>query len=220
MTDERPKKSWRDIDARRDKSRSGGAPSSPTQSKLLEEQKSKQYRKALDALFEKGGFAKVAEALGRSDLVDEGADAAPPPAPSPAAAPAPPTPTVPSPEPESAATSKGKRRPEKSPTPSEERWALRKKVVEAVGRGEITKALDKYLARWPLPDDYEVLEQALEHNDDARIDEALGKLETLSAREKPRRARTLLGKLRYLEDTSRSSELRERALGVRKRLGG
>ncbi len=51
------------------------------------------------------------------------------------------------------------------------------------------------------------------------MDDALSVLEALVGREKPRRARTLVSRLRYLEETSHSSERRERAGKLRAKLG-
>jgi hypothetical protein len=206
MTDKR-KKSWREIDAGRD--RSGGSGRAPSDgrspdSKLKDVQKSKQYRAALDALFEKGGFDKVAEVLGKSpgapsSLSKPAEPAAEAKAPAAAAAPAP----APKPVDPADAT----------------RQALKKKILEAIGREEITRAIDKYAAKWPLPAEWEVLEQALEHTDRARVEEAIGTMELMVAREKPRRARALLGKLRFIEETMVGEELAKRAAALRGKLG-
>jgi hypothetical protein len=193
MSEDRPKKSWREIDAQRDKSRSGSAPRAPRPGKK-EEVKSKQYRAALDALFEKGGWGKVAEVLGRPETKEP---AAPPPPSENPRAPAPPAP----------------------PDPAEvNRAAMKKKIVEAIGRDEVTRAVDRYVAKWPLPAEWEVLEQALDHTEEARVAEVLSTLELLAAREKPRRARTLVGKLRLLEETGPEA-LRPRAAALRHKLG-
>jgi hypothetical protein len=197
MPDDKPpreKKSWREIDAGRDR---GGAPVrkpvSPRE-RQHDQQKSKQHRAALDALFEQGGFAKVAKALGHEPVVE-----------------APPR-TV-------AADSAGGA-PAPAPVQVDEaRVAMRKKIVEAIGRDEVSRAVDRYLAKWPLPDDWEVLEQVLDHTDEARVEEAFSKLEAKVAREKPRRARTMIGRLRYIEETSGSDSLRERATALRGKLG-
>ena len=204
---DREKKSWREIDARREKPRDAG--SSSLHARLQDEQKSKHYRAALDALFQKGGFDKVARALGREDPTPEStppltADSPPPP----------PEGTAGAATAKTAKTSKEA----KPPTETEARFAARKKILEAVGRDEISRAIDRYLARWPLPEDWEVLEQALEHSDETKVGAALDRLGALLAREKPRRARTLVAKLRYLEDTARDLDVQGRAGEVRRRL--
>jgi hypothetical protein len=193
---DRPKKSWREIDAQRDRSggqspKRGENPRSAAQN----ERSSKQYRAALDALFEKGEVGKLAEKL-----------AAPirqPPAlqdmPKPKAAP----------------------QPVEKPAPVAEdpRSILRKKIVTAIGREEISRAVDKYVKAHGMPEDFEVLEQALEHQKPERIAEALNVLDVLLGKEKPKRSRTLAGKLRFLEETSDDDELRATAARIRAKLG-
>jgi hypothetical protein len=210
MSDEKRKKSWREIDAGRDRNqRPAPRSDGEFQSKLREAQNSKKYRSALEALFEKGGFDKVAEVLGKKDPVAVAAPPAPPKEAAPAATEAP--------------ASEKRAAPAPAPSPAgggdPKKVELRKKIIEALGRDEISRAVDKYLAKWPLPDDWEVLEQALEHTDEARVDAVLGQLETLLARDKPRRARTLVGKLRYIEETADSSDQRARAAALRGKLG-
>ena len=98
------------------------------------------------------------------------------------------------------------------------RLAQRKKVVEAIGREEITRALDRYLKEHPLPEDYEVVEQAVEHRSDDRIREALALLDKMLSRELPRRSRVLGAKLRMLEETSYEKDIQELAARLRSRL--
>ena len=59
---------------------------------------------------------------------------------------------------------------------AEDRTHLRKKLVEAVGRGEISRAAEKFLGRFPIPDDHEVLEQLLEHERETRVGEAIARI--------------------------------------------
>ncbi len=186
MSNDKPKKSWREIDAARD--RAGGSRPTSIPSKLREQQKSKQHRAALDALFEQGGFSKVAEILGK---------------------PLEPSPAVPAPPIAPAAP------PDADPSTRAE---LRSRILAAIGRDELSRAVDKYRAKFALPEDWEVLEQALEHRDKERVDEVLAKLEKLLERERPRRARTLIGKLRYLEETTAIAEQQRRAAALRSKL--
>ncbi len=204
VSDDKPKKSWREIDAVRDRSQQRER-GQRFEEKSREVSNSKKYRAALEALFEKGGFDKVAEILGHGKEAEKESAPTPAPAPAPEPAPAPVEKRAAAPAPTG-----GGGDPNKA--------ALRKKIVEAIGRDDITRAVDKYLAKWPLPDDWEVLEQALEHTDPARVEEVMGRLEALAGREKPRRARTLLGKLRYIEETGRSTDLAARAGALRGRL--
>jgi len=202
MSDDKPKKSWREIDSSRDRSQQR-ARTERFEQKSRDVQSSKKYRAALEALFEKGGFDKVAEILGHKEQEKENAPTpAPPPAPEAAPAPVEKRAAAPAPI--------GGGDPNKA--------ALRKKIVEAIGRDEITRAVDKYLAKWSLPDDWEVLEQALDHTDEARVEEVMGRMEALVQRDKPRRNRTLVGKLRYIAETGRSPELAQRAAALRGKL--
>jgi hypothetical protein len=182
---DRPKKSWREIDAQRD--RSGGQRSGERDGRAkpgLPERSSKQYRAALEALFDKGEVGKLAQKLQAPG---------------------------------------GKAEPAKpriaAPAADEGRASLRKKIVEAIGRDEITRAADRYLRELPPPEDYEVLEQLLEHRKEERIAEALALIEKLLEREKPKRTRVLVAKLRLLEETSTDREIRQAAARLRARLG-
>lgn len=233
---DRPKKSWRELDQMRD--RGGPRPSRDDRDRArpgsMDARASKQYRAALDALFEKGEVGKLAEKLSggpggaRLDPLDvvRGTHRGPS-APAlsgtgsgsssgaggggsaPAASGA-----APADERESAP-------PRAAPPPPQKedgRAALRKKVVEALGRDEISRAVDRYIKAHGWPSDFEVLEQALEHNKPERQTEAMDQLEKLLAREKPKRSRTLAGKLRFIEETSDSPELREQAARIRGKL--
>lgn len=195
---ERPKKSWRDIDSRRD--RSGGSSSSSSgsssgpggdgHSRSAADRASKQYRAALEALFDKGGVGKVAEKL-----------APPTPTPIPLAPGAPARATAPTPPADSA------------------KVTLRKKVVEAIGRDAVTRAAEKYLKDYPLPEDWEFLEQTLEHRDDDRVRETLALLSAMLDKDKPKRSRVMAAKLRMIEETSDDPPLRAEAARIRARLG-
>ena len=195
---DRPKKSWREIDTRRDRSSQAGSSSSPRsgdgQARSAADRASKQYRAALEALFDKGAVGKVAEKLGASPL----APASPP---VPAATPGPPRATPPIPAADAA------------------RQALRKKVIEAIGRDAVTRTVDKFLKEHPLPEDWELLEQVLEHRDDDRVRAAIDLLDGMLGRDRPKRSRLLAAKLRFIEETSDDRELRARAAAVRARLG-
>ena len=104
--------------------------------------------------------------------------------------------------------------------PVEDKLSLRRKLLEAAGRQEITRIAEKYLARWPLPDDPEFLEQLLEHEKETRIREALDRLGILLDRgQMPRRSRALCGKLRYISETGFDPELQTAAQALLTRLG-
>jgi len=246
---DRGKKSWRELDAARDRprpprddrGRETGRPSSSSGSGGMDARASKQYRAALDALFEKGEVGKIAEKLsggpgaGRLDPVDvvHGRSSAASERPSPASErSSPPSERSSSLSERSSSTGErgsgggereaagAARTPAPAPPPAKEdgRAALRKKVIEALGRDEISRAIDRYVKTIGWPNDFEVLEQALEHNKAERQAEAMEQLDKLLAREKPKRSRTLAGKLRLIEETSDSSDLREQAARIRAKL--
>jgi hypothetical protein len=226
-SDDRSKLSWREIDKRRDGAghgANGGGRSGlpPTQ----EEARQKQYRAALEAAFEKGELGKLADKL---NLTTRGGSPAPVPAPvaasSAAASPAgtgaaaasvatAPTAGAVSEDSKGAAGKKkvvGKL--------AEDRTQLRKRLVEAIGRGEITRAADKFLLRFPLPDDHEVLEQLLEHERESRVSEAIARITQLLDRQHmPKRSRALCGKLRYIAETTHDTELKQAAQSLLVRL--
>jgi hypothetical protein len=226
---DRPKKSWRELDAMRGKPRPSRDERGDSRSSGMDARASKQYRAALDALFEKGEVGKLAEKmtpggprLDPQDLVrgGTGRGGGDSPAMSGAGSSAPSTTA-------SAAAPATERAPAKAPpapAPSpaaqqkeDARSVLRKKVIEALGRDEISRAIDRYVKAHGWPNDFEILEQALEHNKPERQTEAMQALEKLLEREKPKRSRTLAGKLRFIEETS-DGDLRDQAARIRAKL--
>jgi hypothetical protein len=223
---DRPKKSWRELDSQRGKPRPSRDERGDSRSSGMDARASKQYRAALDALFEKGEVGKLAEKLtpggprlDPQDLVrggsgrggdspamrgaGSGSSTAAPTAAAPASA-------------ERAATKAPPAAP--APPPKDDpRSVLRKKVIEALGRDDISRAVDRYVKAHGWPNDFEVLEQALEHNKQDRQTEAMDALEKLLEREKPKRSRTLAGKLRFIEETS-DGDLRDHAARIRAKL--
>jgi len=241
--DDRPKMSWREIDKARSggggssrgsssPQRSGGGPRSGGRS--TEDPHSKQYRAALEAAFAKGELGKLADKLnllGRGNPNDE--------ANRPTPAPAPPPPgdkpslsdrmvataeRVVAPTPVPAASAEGgddaaKKKVVGKKKAGEDRPSLHRKLLEAPSRHEISKAAEKYLARFPMPDDHEFLEQLLEHEQNERIKEALSRItQLLDRRLPPRRTRALIGKLRYLTETNSEDAIRETAQTLLQRL--
>jgi hypothetical protein len=208
----RAKKSWREIDQTRGKGRtSSDRPEPRPNSAQAAAQKS--YRAALERAFEAGTLAELAKTISRPE---EPRTPRPAPVPQPSAdgtpavaAAAPEAPAPAPPDPAQAAQAADR----------ENRMKLIARIKEAEGRDVITRAIDAFLARYPkLPDDFEVLTKALSHKDDERIVVTLAAIETLLGKEKPRRARTLQGQLRFLEETHSDPEIRTRAAAVRARL--
>lgn len=222
---DRPKKSWRELDANRGKPRPSRDERGDSRSSGMDARASKQYRAALDALFAKGEVGKLAEKLtpggprlDPQDLLRGGSGRG---ADSPAMSGAgsgsstpPPTAAAPT-TPERAPA---KAPPAPAPPPKDDpRSVLRKKVIDALGRDDISRAVDRYVKAHGWPNDFEVLEQALEHNKPDRQTEAMEALEKLLEREKPKRSRTLAGKLRFIEETS-DGDLRDQAARIRAKL--
>ncbi|HNF97744.1 MAG TPA: hypothetical protein PK493_10630 [Pseudomonadota bacterium] len=221
--EDRPKLSWREIDKRRaGGTTSTGRGTAPSERPHHEEAtRQKQYRAALEAAFAKGELGKLADKLnltGRSTPAEEPkpvAPASPPPAAAPAAAasdgkanPA-----------EAAAPAEGGKKTAAKKKPTEDKASLLRKLAEAVNRQEISRAAEKYLARFPIPDDHEFLEQLLEHEKESRIREAMTRIgELLDKRHLPKRTRALIGKLRYLTETNPIDDIRELAKTLLSRL--
>ena len=233
---DRPKKSWRELDAMRGKPRPSRDERGDSRSSGMDARASKQYRAALDALFEKGEVGKLAEKLTPGgpridphDLVrgtHRGGDAPAMSGSAPTGASGASGTTTPSsasasssPSPASTERASAKAPAAAPAVPQKEdgRAALRKKVIEALGRDEISRAIDRYVKAHGWPSDFEVLEQALEHNKPERQTEAMNALEKLLEREKPKRSRTLAGKLRFIEETS-DGDLRDQAARIRAKL--
>src|SRR5262249_27404219 len=95
---------------------------------------------------------------------------------------------------------------------------LRKKVMEASGKEAISRAFDRYVKKLGMPDDFEILEQGLEHANDDSLEQVIQHLDQLLDREKPRRSRTMQGKLRFIEETSDNRQLGALASLVRAKL--
>jgi hypothetical protein len=182
---ERPKKSWRELDTARDKSRSG--PGGPERPRAEDTRASSRHRAALDALFEKGGFGKIIETL------------------------APPPPK----EVRKEAVVVAEALPVEEGPKEDSKGSLRKKILEATSREAGSRTFDRYVKLYGLPNDFELLEQGLEHIKIEKQVEVLGHLEQLLQKEKPRRSRTLQGKLRLLEETSAASDIADQAGRIR-----
>ena len=227
---DRPKKSWRELDASRDKG--GPRPSRDDRARApqtsgMDARASKQYRAALDALFDKGEVGKLAEKLSGPpgsaridalDLVQGRQGHAKSGAPAMSGASGTSSTVAPSGGAEREAAPARAAAASAPPVKEDGRMALRKKVIEALGRDEISRTVDRYVKAHGWPNDFEILEQALEHTKPERQAEAMEQLDKLLGREKPKRSRTLAGKLRLIEETSDSTDLRLQAAAIRSKL--
>ncbi len=98
---------------------------------------------------------------------------------------------------------------------AETRLKLIAKLRDAEGRDAITRATEALAARFPIPDDFELLTRLLEHRDDGRVTYALERLGVMLRKEQPRRGRALAAQLRFLEETSDEADVRSKAAEVR-----
>ncbi len=212
---DRDKPTWRDRDAR-----SG---TKPRDDRDRPDPSPAGYRAQLEKLFATGGIAKLVSE--REKAQAEGRDHAKVPLPGESTTPIAeriPGPAAPTPAPAAAATAepakKGSRKKKVEAEPT--RLELLERVRNAVGRDEITKVFEVYLAKHGWPEDFDALCQVLEHRNLDRIGEALGNLERMLGRgDQPRRRGSLLARLKSLEETSGDPELGSHAARVHARLG-
>jgi hypothetical protein len=182
----------------------------------------KNYKAALERAFAAGKLDELAKTLTRANEPGQAqAQRGQAPAPAATAAPAPAAPVEaasPDEKPPAEAAPPVTAAPAKDPD-REHKQKLLAKVRDAEGRDAITRAVDAFLGKYSkLPDDYEILTKCLGHKNDDRIRETLDRLTVLVARDKPRRARTLVAQLRFLEDTHGDPEIRAHAARVRGQL--
>lgn len=176
--DDRPKKSWREIDASKDRSshRKDDRPRLGTKAAQRSSAAQQQYRSALEKLFDGGGAGATA---GWSKVLPE--------------------------MPKDPAT--------------EGRQELLRAIRTATGRSAVEKAVAALLARFPLPDDPDVLTQVLVHGDDDLVRQALGKLDALLPLRTPAGKAVLETRLRTLEDDpDRDHDVRTLAGQVRRKV--
>jgi hypothetical protein len=91
------------------------------------------------------------------------------------------------------------------------RRSLIQQIEQATDKDAKFAAIDKYLERFSLPADFDVLSHMLDHPDPDVVGNALDRIEALVETDKPRRARTLIAQLKTLQDLSEWGKLRRRA---------
>jgi hypothetical protein len=165
MSDERPKKSWKEIDRARDGSggRREPAPRGPGRGQRSQ----KSYRAALDRAFNSG---KIGNLVAEKD----------------------------------AETST-------EPKSDKKRLELARAVLDADDRNSITKAVDAYMAEYPLADDADLLAKAVQHKKPGPQIDAMERLLALLPDQKPKRVRALVGHLKLLRDTADDREIEDLA---------
>lgn len=210
---ERPKKSWREMDAGRNRSKHVSSPAARAESpKALASSAS--ARAALDRAFNDGLIGKLiaqreqtaAERVSAGPMEPNGApmvdivEATGNGAASPVAAPR----RVSSPT-----VGGDQRRPE-----------LMKKIRICEARSEVNALIDELLALpSELPSDWEILTRALDHDKDEVIRASLSRMDSLLGREKPPRRASLLQRLIGLAADTADDEVRSLADGIRAKLG-
>ncbi len=210
---DRDKPTWRDRDAR------GGK---PREERDRPDPSPAGYRAQLEKLFATGGIAKLVS--DREKAQAEGRDQLKVPLPGESTTPiadrVPGATTAPAPSAAVATAAPGKKSRKKKIETEPTRLELLERVRSAVGRDEISKAFEIYLAKHGWPEDFDALGQVLEHRNLDRIGEALGNIERLLGRgDQPRRRGSLLARLKSLEETSGDPELGSLAARVHARLG-
>ena len=162
MSEEREKRSWREIDRMRDH---GGGGSRGERRPRRNDRSSERYKSMLDKAFERGEMGEVMDKLSGSV---------------PAAS--------------EAASGKPKKR-----GPS--RQKLLHAITTADTPSKALEAFEKFRSAFGLPDDTDALLPGLDHDDQAVVLEVLEKLEQIvSEQGRPRRYKTLLARLRMIED--------------------
>lgn len=162
--EERPRKSWREIDRGRDRSAHRRDERPPQEGRKRGPGSQKSYRAALDRLFTTGKIGELVAERAPGALPGADVDA--------------------------------------------DRLRLAQRVRGATGRDEITRELDAYLAKYPLPDELDLLEKALEHRSGELQLQAMGRIEgLLDAGQAPRRKRGMVGQLKMIRDLGEDAEL-------------
>lgn len=99
------------------------------------------------------------------------------------------------------------------------RQKLIHQVTSAAHTKEAVEALNELMKHFDLPDDFDVLTRALEHPDEDVTVRVMHKLEAMLKTQKPRRPRTLVARLRLLEeDFDRPEEIRDLAVRLQQLL--
>lgn len=162
MSEDRSKKSWREIDQQRDKSSHRRDEPGGPRGFSSAPRRQRNYRAKLDHLFDSGKIGKVLE----------------------------------------------KQQPGETAPPSDEnRLKLFRKVIDETGRDGITRAIDAYLAKYELSDDFDFLAKMLEHRQPSRQLEAMVRLDQLLDAQQPKRKAALTEQLQMIRDVSDETEL-------------
>lgn len=102
---------------------------------------------------------------------------------------------------------------------SNKRQDLLRKINNAKGSKAISDAVEAFLtAGHTLPDDQEIFLQMLEHRDEQRVREAIEQLERLLAGQSPKRKPVLVQRLKRIEENADEAETRDAAATLRRKV--
>ncbi len=169
---DKPKKSWREVDRSKDSSRhrQEDRPRTAPRQKARAESASKAYKSKLDAFFDGEGAAPahIKDKLSALDSVPGG---------------------------------EGK-----------ERLEAQKAIKEAGTSSAADKATKHYLARWELPQDFEILAQVLTCSDESYVERAMDMISKMfKSRRVPKRTAVLEQRLRRVKTLAEEPKLQNRA---------
>ena len=176
--DDRPKKSWRELDRNKDRSahRTADKPAMNPKRQARSEAASKAYKSKLDAFFEGDGKAPAALKDKLTTLQDT--------------------------------SEEGKAR-----------LAALKHIKDATTSSALDKAFGAFLKKWELPEDYDVLSQALNCGDEAYVENALDLLERMFAGKRvPKHVQLLEQRLRRVRTLAEEPALQDKAAALLKTL--
>jgi len=98
------------------------------------------------------------------------------------------------------------------------RQKLLRQIREASSTSALTKLLDEFLGEWELPDDIEILTQALDHPDEDVQSDALEKISAYLDGNIPKHASLLRSRVRRLASRSDDDEVAALAKDVNRKL--
>ncbi len=110
---------------------------------------------------------------------------------------------------------KGRKKESKGPPRRQE---LLRKIREAASTTALTDLLDEFLAEWDLPEDIEILTQALDHPDEDVQKDALEKISSYLDGKIPKRPSLLRSRVRRLAAHSDDEDVAELARAVNRKL--
>lgn len=189
--DERPRKSWREIDKAKDRSVHRKEERSAFEDRRKGAHRKKSYKAALDRLFESGKIADLVEAqVGGGAKGTKGARGE-----------------------KDAKSEKGAK------SAGGNRIKALARIRDAGNRDEVTEAANAFWERFgELPEDLEIWGRILEHRNPSRQLDAMERIDSLLDAQEPKRSRAMVGQLRMIRDIGDDPEMSELAIKLIERL--